>query len=132
MSTTARQAQDDMLTIVKATATVLNLVVVYEATAGEKPAGDVAWLRPVLRHATGGQRSLGRNGIFDKTGTLWMQVFTPIGNGTGAALDIGDGLLNAFKGVSTEHCVWFRNHRLREIGPDGAFYNVNALVDFTY
>lgn len=133
--TTYTEAQDDMLAIVLATAARLNLGVEYEAKEGEKPATEVGYVRPTLRHADGRQASLaGLKGMnkYRQLGTLWVGVFTPIGTGLSENYDLCHEFVKAFRKVSTEHCVFFRNHRIREVGASGSFYHINTLIDFEY
>jgi len=135
--TTYTEAQDDMFAIVNETAIRLNLGVKYEAkSAGEdRPETETGWVRAVLRHADGRQTSLaGSRGHakFRQLGTLWISVFTPIGTGLSENYDLCHEFVKAFRKVSTEHCVYFRNQRIREVGANGSFYQINTLIDFEY
>lgn len=136
MSTTLRNAQDDILDVLLGVATTLGVPVVWEARPNPAPPSTAApWMREVLRHATGGQASLAGDAgqrRWERRGVLIVQVFVPLGSGRGLAYSIAQELLDAYEGARTEHCVWFRNARVNEIGPDGAYFQVNFAVDFEY
>lgn len=91
------------------------------------------WARPTLRHESGAQSSLGDSVgtiLYDNGGTLFIQVFTPMGQGSGINYDLCQILVSAYRKAKGEE--WYRNARMQEIGPDGAFLQHNVLVDFTY
>lgn len=91
------------------------------------------WARVTLRHATGGQSSLaGASGalMYTQTGTIFVQVFAPLGDGSKTSLGLAQAVVNAYR--SAKGSVWYRNTRLKEIGASGAFDQTNALADFTY
>jgi hypothetical protein len=97
------------------------------------PAG-AQWVRPVIRHATGGQASLG-NAMgarrFNHGGVLIVQLFTPVGDGMTDANTLAQAFLTYFEAVRSSQ-VWYRNIRAMEIGKDGAAEQVNFLADFSY
>lgn len=130
------EARDEMLAVFKAAwdTTAVPNNVVYSDVAGSKPFGDAAWARVSIRHATGGQSSLiGDVGQkrHTETGTLWVQVFAPAGDGSVTAYSLATMVRNAYRAVRGS-TVWYRNHRLQEAGSSGAFEQVNVLVDFNY
>lgn len=130
---TVDQARDAMLAIFKAywDAVLPAVVAVY----GDVPAPTTpsAWARVVVRHATGGQSSLtGGLGTtkYESRGTLWIQVFAPVGDGMVRAYALAEGVVNAYRNAKID--VWFRNVRMNEVGTSGAFEQINVLVDFEY
>lgn len=91
------------------------------------------WARVTLRHENGEQASLtGGIGtiLYDNTGTLFIQVFTPIGQGSTENYDLCDMLVSAYRKANKE--TWFRNVRMQEVGSTGNFQQHNVLIDFTY
>lgn len=96
---------------------------------------ESTWCRVTLRHQTGGQSTLA-NGCgarrFTRLGTMWIQVFTPMGNGNMNAYAIAEVMARAFEGRGSPLGIIYRNVRVNEIGPDGAFSNTNVLVEFEY
>ncbi len=109
-------------------------VVKYDDVPGQKPAGDVPWARVNVQHADGNQSSLaGGNGTrrFRNVGTVIVQVFTPIGDGSVAEYDVGQAVLNAYR-TARHTNLWFKGQRLREVPSDGMFAQTNVLAEFTY
>ena len=134
MSATYQQAVDDMFGLVR-TAWNSDSTIDWEAVPGEVPFTDVPWIRPTIRHTPGGQASLAdgtRKRRWRRNGILWIQLFVPSGSGLSKAYELAKILTDAIEGTSTEHCVWFRNTRINEIGRSGAFNQLNVLTDFTY
>lgn len=131
---TADQARDEMLAVFKAA---------WDATAAASnvgypdkpfnPPSNAAWARVSLRHANGRQSSLaGAMGTkrYTQTGTLWMQVFAPVGDGMVTAYGLAQAVANAYR--TARGTVWYRNTRMQEVGSSGAFEQINVLTDFTY
>ena len=114
--------------------TLGSLPIVWTDIPGDVPKGETVWARVTLRHATGGQASLaGEDGArrWKREGTLFVQVFAPVGDGSVKVYATAQAVSNAFqsaRGLS----VWFRNIRINEVGTSGAFEQINVLVDFTY
>lgn len=107
--------------------------VVWTDVPADVPTSETTWARVVLRHADGGQGSLaGDTGVkrWKRAGTLFVQVFAPVGGGSSAGYNAAEAVVNAFQ--AAKDCVWYRNIRMNEIGASGAFEQINVLVDFTY
>lgn len=131
---TADEARDEMFTVFN---NAWNLTPAAERVVfGDKPGAPFtdAWARVTLRHATGRQSSLsGAMGAkrWTQTGTLWVQVFAPVGDGLVTAYELAQAVVNAFRDAKNG-TVWYRNSRLQEVGSSGAFEHINVLTDFTY
>jgi hypothetical protein len=65
-------------------------------------------------------------------GILTVEFYTLAGDGRRAALTLGETVLAAYRGQSTAGGVTFRNERVNDIGADGAWYHINAIVEFSY
>jgi hypothetical protein len=95
---------------------------------------DSPWARITVRHSGGGQSTLAepldqRNEL---SGTVFVQIFTPVGiRGQTLADRLGKIALETFEGA-TAGAVWFRRVQLREVGPDGPWYQINVSADFAY
>ncbi len=104
--------------------------------AGDPPPADKAWARIMVRHGTSRQSTFGPTGgrRFTRPGLITVQVFAPNsgGNGLSFAEKLGIIARDAFEGRGTASGIWFRNARIQEIGPDGAWYQMNVLVEFEY
>ena len=99
------------------------------------PDADTPWARGTILHAAGGPASLPGNigqVRYAHGGIAIFQVFTRLGGGTQAAYALAQQLTNAFDGQRGPNGVYFSNTRIREIGPDGSWFQVNVQTDFDY
>jgi hypothetical protein len=98
--------------------------------------GNKPWARAMVRHATGRQRSMGNAGnrLFQRNGVVTLQIFVPAGKqGLVVADRLGRIVVDAFEGEETSAGnVWFRNTTYREVGVDGAWFQVNVTSEFEY
>lgn len=97
--------------------------------------GNEPWARVTVRHTEGEQHSLGQKGgrIFERKGVITVQVFVPAGKrGLELAGLLGTVALNAFEGVKTPEGVVFHRVTYKDVGPDGAWYQVNVTAAFEY
>lgn len=135
MTATFRQASDEILAVFQAAWGPLGHTALYDSVAGAQPPATEPWARVSVRHSTGEQATLsGGLGTrrYSRDGTLFVQIFAPVGNGLSVAYDLAKVVADAYEGTATPAGVWFRDVRLNEIGPDDQWFNVNVLVDFTY
>lgn len=127
------EARDEMLANFFAAWKELNYPVVWTDVPGDVPNAKTVWARVVIRHANGGQGSLsnehGKKRWF-KDGTIFIQIFSPVGDGSVAGYLAADAVMDAYK--TARDCVWYRNIRMQELGSDGAFEQINVLIDFSY
>lgn len=94
---------------------------------------DGNWARATIKHSDGGAESLAdESGTkrFERIGTLYVQIFTPVGLGMVTGYDLAQRVVNQYQ--STRSNVWFRRVRMREGAKDGAFRQTTVLVDFSY
>lgn len=146
-------ARDEILTRLKTAldaSAYADIAVVYDDAVADVPKGEDAvtppdpapvpatkpWLRVGVRHANGTQASLGSlNGKRrqEMSGIVFVQMFTPAGDGQKLADPLGDTILDAYRtGGATASGVQFRSARRAEVGKDGAWFLTNCLVDFEY
>jgi hypothetical protein len=101
-----------------------------------QPTSTDEWVQVSLRHVVGRQASLaGANGArrWNRTGFITVQCFAPLAaGGVQAATQLASVVRDALQGQQTEDCVWFRNARINEVGPDRDWFQVNAIIDFDY
>lgn len=93
-----------------------------------------SWVRPTVRHATGGQASLsGEDGTrrWKRAGTFIIQVFTLVGGGASESDALAGSLERYFEGIRSSP-VWYRNIRAIEVGKDGSYVQVNFMAEFEY
>lgn len=149
---TVRQARDEIMARLKAAldaSSFSGITVIYDDAEEDVPLDDPTntppppdapagqpWLRAGLRHTDGRNASLG--GINGKkrhemSGLVYVQVFTPAGDGLKKSYDIVQVVLDAFRsGGATAGGIQFQRARFREIGKSGAFHQTNCLSDFLY
>jgi hypothetical protein len=133
MSATYAEAVDDMYRQVLAAWAPTGYKADWPNVAGFVPPEDEYWIRVAARHAPSATRAFGRNpGMYGRAGTLWVQLFAPVGQGLAGAYAHAKMISDALEGVSTAHCVWFRNVRVQEVGASGVWSQINILADFTY
>lgn len=92
------------------------------------------WARVTVRHGTGGQSSLGDQTGTRKwriAGTLYISVFSPVGDGNTQGYNAAEEVADAYR-VAKNGCVWYRNHRIREIGDDSAETHTQFTCEFEY
>lgn len=128
------QAVDEMQTVVKAAWDPTGHRIFWESVEWDRENDDSAWAVSTIRHVSGRQVSLGGLGwrSFERTGIIFLQVFTRVGNGLQESYQLAKVFLDAFEGVSTPGGVWFRNVKINEAGKDGAFSQTNVTVEFRY
>lgn len=140
MSLTPDQARDVMLKVHRDAwllAGYTDQQVTYTDVPCTVPQGagpsEQVWCRVTVRHATGRQSSLtGGLGTqrYTNRGTVWVQVFAPIGDGSTAGYGASQTVVGAFRDAKT--AVLFRNVRFSEAGKDGAFERFDVKADFEY
>lgn len=99
------------------------------------PKTEKPWARLTIRHNRGEQETLANplgQRLFSRDGLVTVQIFTPRGEGLTRAYILAKVAADAFEGQATPNGVWFRSVRLREVGPDGNWYQVNVIADFEY
>lgn len=139
MSLTRKEAIDEILALFKTAwdTTGYGSRVKYDNVSKEAalPTGLEPWCRVNLRHTASRQASLaGAVGTrrFQRNGVLTVQVFEPIGKGLSGSTDLPKIVQDAYEGVETTSGVWFRDVTLKEIGPDGDFFQTNVIALFEY
>lgn len=137
MTATIAEARDQMNKLVRdawiaAGRTDANIR--YDDSTASNPANDQTWIRITVRHNNGRQANLAGEGKrrWARTGTLFVQLFTPINDGLKDADVATKVLQDAIEGKTTSGGVWFRNVRVNENGKREKQYNVTVLADFTY
>lgn len=106
--------------------------VVWDDLPGTVPNGEQPWARVTIRHDGGPTRAFGESGaLYSNTGTLFMQIFTPMGGANMQARELAHAVVTAYRKARNEG-VTFRNTRFKEVGSSGAFEQTNVLTDFSY
>jgi len=137
MSLTYAEARDEMLKQLTDAwvAHDSTLPMLYDDRPEDIPGDGTAWARCHIQHNAGDQDTLAGpigNRLFGRDGLIMVQIFAPIGKGLSKADELAKVVADAFEGQSTPGGVWFRKVRLREVGPDKAWYQVNVVAEFNY
>ncbi len=135
MSLTYDQAVDEILVMLKASWDTTGYPVIYENVAADQPSTITPYLVVTLRHATGEQASLANdNGVkrFRRDGLCVAQIRVPAGEGLSNAYSLAKIVGDAFEGKASPGGIWFRDIRINEVGPDGEWFQINTLFNFTY
>ena len=106
-----------------------NVPVVYDNDPKAPPSGGALWCRcTIQRNETiqveSGPASYRRHGRVD------AQLFGPLTRGDGPLLELADGIVSAFEGV-TAAGVRYGAVTVRPIGVRGQEYQVNVEIPFT-
>lgn len=93
----------------------------------------VAWARLTVRNTASAQDSLGQAGNrkFRRHGSVFVQVFEPNNVGMKAGRNHADIARNMFEGRNINGVV-FDSATVREIGPDGKWYQTLIETPFAY
>lgn len=133
--TTISEARDEISALFKAAWDTTGYPVIWDDVAQAPPKTRSPWARHTVRHEDGRQASLANHlgqRRWRRFGTVFIQIFTPVGKGLSEADILIKVAMDAYEGQSTAGGVWFRNVRFREIGADGDWNQVNVLADFEY
>ena len=105
-------------------------------TGQEPPTDGSTWGRIHIREQTGTRASLGgASAKFRRTGTIYIQIFTRVGEGTTTIGPIAEAMRTAFEdaGPSDAAGVWFRDPVSKPVGQnDRTYYQWNVEASFTY
>lgn len=109
-------------------------------TKETKPDESKFWARVSLQTVGGEQASLSNcagaigQKHYTDFGLIFVQIFAPK-SGQQSQLKLSRlGMLarNVFRGVSTDHKVWFRNARINELPDELEFHRLNVVAEYEY
>lgn len=103
----------------------------------DKPNLDLPYVRWAAKHSGMPQSGLSNDEgdkKFSGIGVIVIQLLAPLlpGNGFEVAEQMAIIARNAYRGKQTPDCIWFRNARFEEVGPDAGWYLFNTFVEFDY
>jgi hypothetical protein len=102
------------------------------------PPTDAPWVRMVVRHDGSSLECIGGNGAggfntYQRTGRAIVQVFGRLDKGTLEADSLAQAARAIFEGTTlSNNIIRFNNVVVREIGPDGSWYQINVEAFFQY
>ena len=130
---TPAEARDIIFAAAIAPCHVVSCPVVFTDLPEDIPDSDL-WCRFTIRHSFGSLSSLGNATgklKYEQSGTLFVQVFSRIGQGFIDAYSLAQDIMVALR-KEKNGCVWFRNVRINEIGQAGGFSQINVIANFSY
>lgn len=97
------------------------------------------WARWNLDYVSGNQVTLAKpNRKFNKRGLIYINVFSPLGEGLSNARDASELAIKAYEGKRTPSDVWFRNVRIESEGhghgggKGKSWWTTLVVAEFTY
>ncbi len=92
------------------------------------------WVRFVVRNRISAQSTLGipGNRKFLREGAAFVQVFIPVNTGTFEADKLAEAARDILEGRRLSEFLWTVNVDVREVGPDGKWYQVIVEASFTF
>jgi hypothetical protein len=91
------------------------------------------WARLTIQHFAGRQITMADDSgcrHYDNYGMITVQIFTPIGGGQVESVELAQKILDAYR--NSGGSIMFTNHGIRDVGPDGLFFQTNVNIDFNY
>jgi hypothetical protein len=140
MPLTITQARDEILGVLKSAIdgsnSYKNTPIVYD-DAEESIPTDVrtSWIRATMRHATGVQATLGAasgKARYNRTGTLAVQVFTPLSGGNVTSDALATIILQAYQNAPSVGGAWYSRFDFKELGRDRGWNLTLVLISFDY
>ncbi len=136
MADTYEEARDAISSLVQTTwdTEVPGAPMFYDNKSGSRPDVPTLFGRLKVQFVSGTRANIGPQGRFRRTGTTFVQIFVPAGNGTVNFSAVGQSLVAAFEDAGAVDNVWFRDVTMREIGveDDGVYYQTNVEAAFTF
>lgn len=140
MSVTIEEARDEVLgrvsTLVAAIDSSIRPTLLFEGVHGRPSESSATpWVWASFKSLSGAQESMGGVGgtsLWRTTGSLVLEVYVSAINGLLSSDLICQALRDGFRGYSSPGGVWFRNHRIENVGISGSFYRSDVVIDFEY
>jgi hypothetical protein len=140
MSVTLEEARDEVLGRVEATLYNIDALIrptlLFEGVHAQ-PSGseEGSWAWASFKVLAGAQESMGGVGgtsLWRTTGSLVIEVYTSALRGLLSSDRICQAFRDGFRGYTSPGGVWFRNHRIENVGISGSFYRSDVVIDFEY
>ena len=104
----------------------------FDNLPGDRPDPPALFGRLTIRHTEGSRVALGNSTRFRRSGTIFLQIFVPSSDGMGNADSIVQTMVETIEDAGQVQNMWFRDVRMREVGSDGAYHQVNVEAGFTF
>lgn len=90
------------------------------------------WARITIRPNVRTQKTLGGTGnrLFTRNGILFVEIFTPTGDGMQKGNELCELVQNAFEGISSPYKVWYPETRINVNGVEGLWSRMTVTVEW--
>lgn len=105
-----------------------DMVVLWDNDGQERPTDDKAFCRVSIKLAGDAQAALGKS-VWSRAGTVYVQVFTPKGQGDADALDIAGQFMGWLRGLTLDY-LQFYGVDYDVVGEREAFFQINIEAQF--
>lgn len=125
------EARDVMFALVKTYCDGVTVSVEWPDTPFTRPS-SAAYATVVMRHAAGKQAAFtgADTRLWEDFGVASLTFKCPIASGDVSGYTLARGFQNVLR--STPSSVWIRNVRIRELGSEGGYQQIQVLWDFEY
>jgi hypothetical protein len=135
MVETRAEARDAILALLK-TALVgeMALTICYDDTDTQPPtAVTSSWMRVQVKHASGNRATIGPRAKHTQAGVVFVELYTPAGDGLRTADRIAGLVADAYTGQTTAQGeIVFPTVAVKEVGIDEGWMHVNVDIEFSY
>ena len=129
-------ARDEVMALLDDALDGETVSILWDASEDPIPDAAATWVRIAMRHHASAQASLGPDLASQRRyrtrGTLFAQIFTPLGDGQTESDRLSEIVVNAMRAARTPSGVLLRNAIAKEVGIDGSWFQVNAQAEFEY
>lgn len=105
-----------------------DMVVLYDNDGQTRPTDDVAFCRVSIKLSGDAQAALGKS-LWSRAGTVYVQVFTPKGQGDAQALEITGQFMGWLRGLTLDY-LQFYGVDFDVVGEREAFFQINIEAPF--
>lgn len=135
MSTTYEEAQEAFLQKFVDTWASTGFRYTFENETGFSTPENAPWARFTIRHNVANQETQGQSGNrkFNRSGSCFVQIFTPLDEGTKRSKALTAVVVAGFEGDRIiGSTIRFLDVIPRETGPEGEWYQVVVEIVFQY
>lgn len=94
------------------------------------PPKDQPWLRISFQVADQFRTCIGQNEAYRTLGIVFLQIFTPISEGSREATELADDILSIFRSPTTMNRVVVLNSSISFAGVSEGFYQINVVNNY--
>lgn len=112
-------------------------IVVQGVEAVSKVPTDGFWLRLSQKTVNEEQATISGSDLrrrYTSEGLGFVQIFIPKTRAADYAkgVQLAELIKSAYRGKSTDNCMWFRNTRIQELPPEDAWFRLNVVTEYQY